>query len=102
NPIGVSGDAADATTPNMEQGAGQSIKDTYELMIALKSERTVEKAFSHYDNRRVKKTKKVIKLSRQIGLAAQWDKPLLVTFRDTVFPFVPKSLLFWRLTFLFK
>jgi|SRR5690625_195136 len=102
NRICLLGDAAHATTPNMGQGAGQSIEDAYELMIALKSERTVEKAFSHYDNRRVKKTKKVIKLSRQIGRAAQWDNPLLVTFRNTVFPFVPKSLLFWRLTFLFK
>lgn len=96
------GDAAHATTPNMGQGAGQSIEDAYELMLALKEANTVQEAFSRYDVRRVKKTKKVIQLSRQIGWAAQWDHPFLVKFRNTVFPYIPKSLLFQRLTFLFK
>lgn len=96
------GDAAHATTPNMGQGAGQSIEDAYILMNTLKSESTVADAFRKYDKKRVNKTKKVIELSRQIGWAAQWDTPFLIAFRNTVFPFVPKSLLFWRLTFLFK
>lgn len=96
------GDAAHATTPNMGQGAGQSIEDAYELMNALKNMPTVADAFRQYDEKRVKKTKKVIQLSRQIGRAAQWDNPFLVGFRDTFFPLIPKSLLFWRLTFLFK
>lgn len=96
------GDAAHATTPNMGQGAGQSIEDAYELMQALTNTPTVEAAFRQYDQRRLKKTRKVIKLSRQIGWAAQWDHPILVGFRNTVFPLIPKSLLFYRLTFLFK
>ena len=96
------GDAAHATTPNMGQGAGQSIEDAYELMIALKDTPTVADAFKQYDEKRVKKTKKVIQLSRQIGWAAQWENPLFTGFRNTLFPFVPKSVLFWRLTFLFK
>lgn len=96
------GDAAHATTPNMGQGAGQSIEDAYVLMNALKREPTIANAFRLYDDKRVKKTKKVMTLSRQIGWVAQWENPLLVAFRNTFFPFVPKSLLFWRLTFLFK
>lgn len=96
------GDAAHATTPNMGQGAGQSIEDAYEIMEAIKDSPTIAEAFKHYDARRVNKTKKVMQLSRQIGSAAQWDNPLLVGFRNAVFPLVPKSLLFWRLTFLFK
>src|SRR5699024_2164251 len=102
NHICLLGDAAHATTPNMAQGAGQSIENAYVLMEALKSERNVSKAFNLYDKRRVKKTNKVIKLSRQIGWIAQWENPLLITFRNLFFPVVPKSLLFWRLTFLFK
>lgn len=102
NRICLLGDAAHATTPNMGQGAGQSIEDAYELMNAVKNTRTIEDAFKEYDKKRVKKTKKVIKLSRQIGWAAQWENPLLVAFRNTFFPLIPKSLLFWRLTFLFK
>lgn len=96
------GDAAHATTPNMGQGAGQAIEDAYELMRAYQLYHTWQEIVQHYNEKRVEKTKKVIQLSRQIGWAAQWDSSLLTTFRNTVFPFVPKSLLFWRLTFLFK
>lgn len=96
------GDAAHATTPNMGQGAGQSIEDAYELMLAFEREDTWELIAERYDAYRVPKTKKVIDISRQIGWAAQWDQRWLVTLRDTIFPYVPKSLLFQRLTFLFK
>lgn len=95
------GDAAHATTPNMGQGAGQAIEDAYELMSALKTEPSIEQAFARYDRRRVTKTKKVIQRSRQIGWAAQWDHEGLIAFRNTVFPYVPKSWLFQSLTFLF-
>ncbi|GAA0614973.1 FAD-dependent monooxygenase [Virgibacillus siamensis] len=96
------GDAAHATTPNMGQGAGQAIEDAYELMLAIDEEASMKEALSRYNTRRVKKTKKVIQLSRQIGRAAQWQHPLLIGFRNTVLPLIPKSLLFRRLTFLFK
>lgn len=102
NRIVLLGDAAHATTPNMGQGAGQSIQDAYELMVAVQHCTTIEQAFSQFDSKRITKTNKVINLSRQIGWAAQWDNSLLVKARDTVFPFVPKSFLFRRLTFLFK
>lgn len=95
------GDAAHATTPNMGQGAGQSIEDAYELMRAITNTSTIADALKLYDHKRVKKTKKVINLSRQIGWAAQWENPVLIGFRNTVFPLIPKSLLFSRLTFLF-
>lgn len=96
------GDAAHATTPNMGQGAGQAIEDAYELMIAFKQETSMSNVFARYDARRVKKTKKVINLSRQIGWAAQWDEPVLISLRNNVFPLIPPSLLFRRLTFLFE
>lgn len=102
NRVILLGDAAHATTPNMGQGAGQSIEDAHALTYAIKHNQTMNQALVDYNKARVKKARKVIELSRQIGQAAQWDKPLLTYFRDTVFPFVPKSLLFWRLTFLFK
>lgn len=96
------GDAAHATTPNMGQGAGQSIEDAFELMKAIEVTPSLTEAFKLYNDKRLKKTKKVIRLSRQIGSVAQWDNPILVGLRNTFFPFIPKSLLFWRLTFLFK
>lgn len=102
NRIVLLGDAAHATTPNMGQGAGQAIEDAYELMVALENHQATTHAFSQYNKRRLDKTKKVINLSRQIGWAAQWDNPFLVKARNSIFPYVPKSLLFKRLTFLFK
>src|SRR5699024_8705670 len=86
NRICLIGDAAHATTPNMGQGAGQSIEDAYELMIALENNLHVSEAFTEYNNKRVTKTKKVIILSRQIGWAVQWVHPFLINFRDPVFP----------------
>ncbi len=102
NRICLLGDAAHATTPNMGQGAGQSIEDAYELMNALKNTSQMKDALIIYNAKRVPKTKQVINISRQIGWAAQWDKRFLINFRDTVFPLIPTSLLFKRLTFLFK
>lgn len=102
NRIVLLGDAAHATTPNMGQGAGQAIEDAYELMVALQKQPNFGEALVQFDAKRITKANKVIKLSRQIGWAAQWDNYLLVKARDTVFSFIPKSLLFKRLTFLFK
>ena len=102
NRICLLGDAAHATTPNMGQGAGQSIEDAYELMQSIKNTSHIREAFHQYNAKRVHKTKKVINISRQIGWAAQCDHPLFINFRDLIFPLVPKSLLFRRLTFLFK
>ncbi|HLQ83554.1 MAG TPA: FAD-dependent monooxygenase [Pseudogracilibacillus sp.] len=102
NRICLLGDAAHATTPNMGQGAGQSIEDAYELMIALQETASIKEAFKQYNKKRVDKTRKVINLSRQIGWAAQWDNQFLITFRDSLFPLIPNTLLFKRLTFLFK
>lgn len=96
------GDAAHATTPNMGQGAGQAIEDAYVLMESLKETSSIKRAFKLYEWRRWRKAKKVITLSRQIGWAAQWSHPMLVKARDIIFSFIPKQLLFWRLTFLFK
>lgn len=101
NRICLLGDAAHATTPNMGQGAGQSIEDAFELMNAIKNTSLIKDAFILYNEKRIKKTKKVVNISRQIGAAAQCDNPLFVYFRDNVFPYIPSSLLFWRLTFLF-
>lgn len=96
------GDAAHATTPNMGQGAGQAIEDASELVNAINSEKNIKDAFILYSKKRVPKTKKIINLSRQIGSVAQWDNEFLIAVRNLFFPFVPSSLLLWRLNFLYK
>lgn len=96
------GDAAHTTTPNMGQGAGQSIEDAYILMKALKKTTTILEALEKYNHHRVRKTRKVIQRSRWIGWVAQWENRFLVASRDIVFPWIPKSILFRQLAFLFK
>lgn len=95
------GDAAHATTPNMGQGAGQAIEDAIVLGNAFQQFDDVEKALDFYEEKRVTRTAKVIKLSRQIGLAAQLRSRTLASTRDFLFPFVPSKWLLWRLKFLF-
>lgn len=96
------GDAAHATSPNMGQGAGQAIEDAYCLANSIMQANTMEQALNTYNKKRVGKTRKVIRLSKQIGKAAQWDNPFLIHFRNTVLPFIPEDVLFSRLRFLFK
>ncbi|MBK3495918.1 FAD-dependent monooxygenase [Viridibacillus sp. YIM B01967] len=95
------GDAAHATTPNMGQGAGQSIEDALVLATALTEFADFQDAFHYYEKERVARTAKVISLSRQIGWSAQLSSPFLAKARDTVFPFIPSKALLWRLKFLF-
>lgn len=95
------GDAAHATTPNMGQGAGQAIEDAITLAKNI-AQYNRKEALHRYEKERVAHTKKVVRLSRQIGWAAQWSSPFATTFRDKVLPHIPSGLLFKRLQFLFK
>lgn len=95
------GDAAHATTPNMGQGAGQAIEDAVTLGSLIKS-LPLEEALDHYNNLRVPHTKKVVRISRQIGRLAQLQNPVLANGRNALTPFIPSRLLLWRLKFLFE
>ena len=95
------GDAAHATTPNMGQGAGQAIEDAIVLGNGFKQFKHVDKVLAFYEEKRVQRTAKVIRLSRQIGAIAQIQFRPLARVRDFLFPFIPSKLLMGRLKFLF-
>lgn len=95
------GDAAHATTPNMGQGAGQAIEDAIVLGNGFKQFEHVDKVLAFYEEKRVTRTAKVIRLSRQIGAAAQIQSQPLAATRDFLFPFIPSKFLMGRLKFLF-
>ena len=86
------GDAAHATTPNMGQGAGQAIEDAIVLVNCFSSldEKT---ALERYEEKRIKRTKKIITMSRQIGAGIQLEHPFLIRVRNALFKRVPPSLL---------
>jgi len=95
------GDAAHATTPNMGQGAGQAIEDAIVLGNGFKQFEHVDKVLAFYEAKRVARTAKVIRLSRQIGATAQTQSLAIARVRDFLFPFIPSKLLMGRLKFLF-
>lgn len=95
------GDAAHATTPNMGQGAGQAIEDAIVLGNGFKQFEHVDKVLVFYEEKRVARTAKVIRLSRQIGEIAQIQSRPIASVRDFLFPFIPSKLLMRQLKFLF-
>lgn len=95
------GDSAHATTPNMGQGAGQAIEDALILGNAIQQFTNWKEALIYYEEKRVIRTGKVIRMSRQIGAIAQLPFHSIASVRDFLFPFVPSSLLLRRLKFLF-
>lgn len=94
------GDAAHATTPNMGQGAGQAMEDAIVLSKSLKGSKSLSEAFQHYEKARVKRTEKIITMSRQIGEAAQLENPIAIKIRNAIFQAIPSSILIKRFRFL--
>ncbi|WP_186763793.1 FAD-dependent monooxygenase [Planomicrobium sp. CPCC 101079] len=95
------GDAAHATTPNMGQGAGQAIEDAICLANGFEQFADVEQILRFYEEKRVARTAKVIRLSRQIGAAAQLQSLPLAAARDFLFSLIPSVVLQRRLKFLY-
>jgi 2-polyprenyl-6-methoxyphenol hydroxylase-like FAD-dependent oxidoreductase len=95
------GDAAHATTPNMGQGACQSIEDAYVLADCL-SKQNDSTAFKKYQNLRMAKAHQVVNQSWQIGKISHWTSPLGVAFRNTMLKLVPDTLTQMQLEKLFQ
>ena len=95
------GDAAHATTPNMGQGACQSIEDAFVLAECL-TQRNDITAFKTYQNLRMAKAHQVVKQSWQIGKMSHWTNPLGIAFRNTMLKIVPDKLTQMQLEKLFE
>lgn len=95
------GDAAHATTPNMGQGACQSIEDAYVLADCL-SKQTGTNAFRAYQNLRMAKAHQVVKQSRQIGKISHWTSSAGIAFRNTMLKMVPNTVTQMQLEKLFE
>ncbi len=91
NKVTLLGDAAHATTPNMGQGAAQSIEDAAFLMQCIQKYDASETAFRQYEKLRIPRTNSIIKKSWDIGRIAQLENPILTFFRDKMVGFTPNS-----------
>ena len=68
------GDAAHATTPNMGQGACQSIEDAYVIGKLLEKNKDFNFVFEDFQKIRLKKVDYIVKNSWTIGKISQWEK----------------------------
>ncbi|MBG8552118.1 FAD-dependent monooxygenase [Hymenobacter guriensis] len=96
------GDAAHATTPNMGQGAGQAVEDAAALASCLASTDSLEAAFQRFDQRRRRRTARIITQSWQLGKAAQLTNLVLVKLRNAVMRALPSRLNEQQMAFLYE
>ncbi|MEM8529035.1 MAG: FAD-dependent monooxygenase [Bacteroidota bacterium] len=87
------GDAAHATTPNMGQGACQSIEDAYILANCLTQNTNVTDAFVQFQQLRQSKAKRVVNTSWNIGKMAHWSNTLLIGLRNWAMRMTPDSVM---------
>jgi 2-polyprenyl-6-methoxyphenol hydroxylase-like FAD-dependent oxidoreductase len=85
------GDAAHATTPNMGQGACMAIEDAVVIANLVESCPDTEEAFRMFEEKRIRRTTKIVNDSWQLGKMAQWENPLMTSLRNMAISLVPKS-----------
>jgi 2-polyprenyl-6-methoxyphenol hydroxylase-like FAD-dependent oxidoreductase len=76
------GDAAHASTPNLGQGACQSLEDAVVLAHCLSGTRPIQAALRQYEHLRIPRTTAIVRNSWQTGKALQIDSPALEPFRN--------------------
>ena len=96
------GDAAHAMTPNLGQGAGQSIEDAVILARHLKQNTDISEALRNYERDRIGRTARITNMSNRIGKAAQLEGFFSAALRDALFPMVPEKILVKQLEYLYE
>jgi 2-polyprenyl-6-methoxyphenol hydroxylase-like FAD-dependent oxidoreductase len=88
--IVLMGDAAHATTPNMGQGACMAIEDAAVLSNLISIIPNTVEAFKAFEQKRIKRTTKIVNNSWQLGKMAQWENPLMTSIRNFALSRIPK------------
>jgi len=82
--IGLIGDAAHATTPNLGQGGAMAIEDAYSLTNAVEKVGLTGKAFKLYENQRREKVDWTVSTSWDIGRLCHFKNPVMRALRNAV------------------
>lgn len=96
------GDAAHAMTPNLGQGAGQSIEDAINLAGHIKRSLTIKEALERYEHDRTGRTSLITRMSKRVGMVAQLNDRFSVTLRDALFPLIPTRVMEKQLKYLYE
>ncbi|MCP4805620.1 MAG: FAD-dependent oxidoreductase [Proteobacteria bacterium] len=94
------GDAAHAMTPNMGQGAGQSIEDAIVLAVCLGEE--LGASFRSYEAARMKRARQFVDRSWSVGAMGQWENGLARWARAWAMRLTPESVMASQLTQVFR
>lgn len=89
--VGLLGDAAHATTPNMGQGACQSIEDAY-VLGACMGKYSFNEALQKYQTIRMPKARTVVNNSWAIGKLAHIRNPILMRLRNGLMQMTPQRI----------
>jgi 2-polyprenyl-6-methoxyphenol hydroxylase-like FAD-dependent oxidoreductase len=80
--IGLIGDAAHATTPNLGQGGAMAVEDAYSLTDAVEKVGFNRKAFELYEKQRREKVDWTVSTSWNIGRMCHLKNPVLRSVRN--------------------
>jgi 2-polyprenyl-6-methoxyphenol hydroxylase-like FAD-dependent oxidoreductase len=89
--IGLIGDAAHATTPNLGQGGAMAVEDAYSLTDAVQAAGLNGKAFELYEKHRREKVDWTVSTSWNIGGICHWKNPVLRSLRNLALKKMPNS-----------
>jgi 2-polyprenyl-6-methoxyphenol hydroxylase-like FAD-dependent oxidoreductase len=89
--VGLIGDAAHATTPNLGQGGAMAVEDALSLAKAFEEAGLNEMAFELYEQRRREKVNWIVSTSWTIGRICHVKNPLLRGLRNLFLKNTPKD-----------
>jgi 2-polyprenyl-6-methoxyphenol hydroxylase-like FAD-dependent oxidoreductase len=92
NRVTLLGDAAHPMTPNLGQGACQTIEDAVVLAACLANCDQVDSVLRRYQDRRIPRTSAIVFQSRRIGEIGQWENSLLCFVRNAAIRAVPSRI----------
>ena len=92
NNVALIGDAAHAMTPNLGQGAAQSIEDAWVLANSIVEQSSLENAFKQYQQLRYQKATSIAKQSWMIGQITNWKSSMACAIRNKLIAKAPQYL----------
>jgi len=89
--IGLIGDAAHATTPNLGQGGAMAVEDALALADAVKELGLNQAAWKRFEERRRKKVDWTVSTSWSIGKICHLGNPIFRSLRNLALRNTPES-----------
>jgi 2-polyprenyl-6-methoxyphenol hydroxylase-like FAD-dependent oxidoreductase len=89
--VGLIGDAAHATTPNLGQGGGQAIEDGLSLAYGVATHGTVPAALRAFEHVRRRRATSIVSLSRTFARISHLRNPVARSLRNALLRAMPAS-----------